>query len=597
MAYSVEYVYQLVDRFSPQLRQINETVDRSKRVVAQASQRMGGMGNRMHDAARKAGGLHSAIGGVGLGAAMTGMVRRSAEVEAAMAGLAKVTDLEGAALKAMEGQLEKISEQLSMDKIGVIQQAVAGVKTGIPVDELSEFVMLSAKMGTAFDISAEQAGQSLSKIQAMMGLPQAGMEGLTDSVNFLADNVAADGSRMIEIIQRASGTFAALKMPTGVSAGFAAFADQMSVSPELAASGIKMMFRGLQEIPGMTDKLLADPIGAVMQTLGELEGLSPEARFNAIIDMFGKEVAPFVTQAVEQRDKLEEAMRLAMSPEASGSMQRELDKVLQTSSAKFKQFGGTFMNTMQTIGDVLTPTLVRLAELGTAGLNAFQSFAQANPVLAQLALGLVGATAAIATVGGAMSLAAPMISGVTGAISGTVSAFKSMALLFATNPILAAVAAIAAAAYLIYTNWDEISAFFSRLWTGVKEAFFGFQNFVMGFDLSEAALTFVNTLVAPIRDTITAIIAFIREQLGGIMDFASGIIDGIANSSLGQFVGNIFADDNTTERAAENKAAMRSETNVNVSGDIGVRADPGTQVTENTVDLNTGANVPKRRRR
>ncbi|MED4373989.1 hypothetical protein P9216_24030, partial [Bacillus licheniformis] len=39
---------------------------------------------------------------------------------------------------------------------------------------------------------------------------------------------------------------------------------------------------------------------------------------------------------------------------------------------------------------------------------------------------------------------------------------------FLTNPILMVVAAIAAAAYLIITNWGPISEFFSGLWEGIK---------------------------------------------------------------------------------------------------------------------------------
>ena len=39
--------------------------------------------------------------------------------------------------------------------------------------------------------------------------------------------------------------------------------------------------------------------------------------------------------------------------------------------------------------------------------------------------------------------------------------------------IVAAVAALAAAAYLIYANWDQVAAFFTALWNRLKEAFDG----------------------------------------------------------------------------------------------------------------------------
>ena len=45
--------------------------------------------------------------------------------------------------------------------------------------------------------------------------------------------------------------------------------------------------------------------------------------------------------------------------------------------------------------------------------------------------------------------------------------------LIISNPIGATIAAIAAAAYLIYRNWDEVKAFFIEAWQEIKEAFDG----------------------------------------------------------------------------------------------------------------------------
>lgn len=53
-------------------------------------------------------------------------------------------------------------------------------------------------------------------------------------------------------------------------------------------------------------------------------------------------------------------------------------------------------------------------------------------------------------------------------------AFKGLGIAIATTPVgwfLAAIALIAAAAYIIYQNWDQIVAFFEEKWAGVKAAF------------------------------------------------------------------------------------------------------------------------------
>ena len=48
--------------------------------------------------------------------------------------------------------------------------------------------------------------------------------------------------------------------------------------------------------------------------------------------------------------------------------------------------------------------------------------------------------------------------------------FRSFSMSMLMNPVGLAVAGIAAAGYLIYTNWDKIKTFFAGFWTGIKPA-------------------------------------------------------------------------------------------------------------------------------
>jgi hypothetical protein len=50
-------------------------------------------------------------------------------------------------------------------------------------------------------------------------------------------------------------------------------------------------------------------------------------------------------------------------------------------------------------------------------------------------------------------------------------------------PLIAAVAAVGAAAYLIYRNWDKIKAFFGKIWDGVKQVFTAFWEWAKGLFL------------------------------------------------------------------------------------------------------------------
>lgn len=54
------------------------------------------------------------------------------------------------------------------------------------------------------------------------------------------------------------------------------------------------------------------------------------------------------------------------------------------------------------------------------------------------------------------------------ALTSALLAFGAAMLLTPAGWFLAAVAAIAAAAYLVYENWEDIAAFFGRIWAGIR---------------------------------------------------------------------------------------------------------------------------------
>lgn len=59
-------------------------------------------------------------------------------------------------------------------------------------------------------------------------------------------------------------------------------------------------------------------------------------------------------------------------------------------------------------------------------------------------------------------------------------AFLIAGRLMLANPVVAVIATIAGAAYLIYRNWADVGPWFGRLWDGVRNIFGGFSDFVTG---------------------------------------------------------------------------------------------------------------------
>lgn len=194
---------------------------------------------------------------------------------------------------------------------------------------------------------------------------------------------------------------------------------------------------------------------------------------------------------------------------------KQMDEQSQTLFGKWSTFKDNFILGMVDIGDAL----MRVFGIGDGldGLTLqiqlireqFKAFAEANPELLKF---IFIATALAAAVGptlivigwmakgfgvlaasgaGAIKMMLMLKTGI-GALIGMVGNFavalkagysvmQAFNLVLAANPIgliIVSIAALAAAAYLIYQNWGPISNFFSGLWAEIKSAFD--QGFIQG---------------------------------------------------------------------------------------------------------------------
>jgi phage-related minor tail protein len=133
--------------------------------------------------------------------------------------------------------------------------------------------------------------------------------------------------------------------------------------------------------------------------------------------------------------------------------------VASTDGGKLKQLSNTIGDVKEQLGEQIVPFLTPLAEKVK---QAVEWFAALSPEIKKN----------IVVVGGLAAAAGPLIAGLGimamgfGAITTAVTAMGAALL---ANPVLAVVAALAAGAYLIYRNWDGLSAWFTGLWDQVRQ--------------------------------------------------------------------------------------------------------------------------------
>ncbi|AUR86532.1 TMhelix containing protein [Vibrio phage 1.086.O._10N.222.51.F8] len=141
-----------------------------------------------------------------------------------------------------------------------------------------------------------------------------------------------------------------------------------------------------------------------------------------------------------------------------------------------------------------------------------------------------------------VGIATVAITGLAIAMNALIGVFTLFNLVLANPVILAVVAvvgALAAAAYLVYSNWDGISAWFSDMWESIK------TTFNIGFEFVKTAFSW-----SPL--------GMIIENWSGITDYFAGLFVGIADmyqSTVGAVMSKVnaakdffgFGDDTDTE--------------------------------------------------
>lgn len=440
------------------------------------------------------------IAGAGA-AALAVPVKISIDFESAMADVAKVVDglkdetgKVTPAYKVMSDQIIEMTTRLPIAAKDIATIVAAGAQSGIAKNELLGFTESAVKMGVAFDITADQAGQSMAEMRAAFKLTQPQVIALADQINYLGNTSPNKAYKIMEVVQR----IGALGEVGGfASSSIAAMAASLTaVEPDVAATGIKNIILALTKGESATKGQIAafdelglksgevaknmqkDAEGTIAVVLQAIKKLPKEKQVSMTNELFGSEALPVVMQYSQGLDTLTKNLNaVSDSKKYAGSMEAEYAARAATTANNIKLAQQAMAALGITIGNVLLPGINSMLGSFNGVMGSVQKWSQANPGLSS---GLVKiAVGTIAIVGGLSALSIGLIAVfgpmmLVGRAFGIVAlAAKGMSMALLTNPITWIVLAIAAAALLIYKNWAPISSFFVGIWNSIKTAFNG----------------------------------------------------------------------------------------------------------------------------
>lgn len=339
-------------------------------------------------------------------------VKQAMQMEDAMAEIKKVVDFKNpSGLKEMEKALERMSLSIPMTADGLAKITAAAGQAGIAEEDLLRFTETAAKMGVAFDISAEEAGEMMAKWRSGMNLTQDQAESLADATNALSNNNAALAKQVGEALKRYGALGKVAGLTEKQTAAMAATIIGAGAEAEVAATGMNAFMRSLTKGGSMTDlqKAAFGNLGFdALQLQKDVQTDAPKTIF-AVLDaiktklpkelqmqyltaMFGEEGARAMGPMLANTEKLRENFDLvANSEKFAGSMLNEFRSRSATTSNSLTLMQNAFTYVSRAIGKPMLGPLREFSESMVKAATIAGDWINKNQSLVTMVLKVAGA--------------------------------------------------------------------------------------------------------------------------------------------------------------------------------------------------------------
>lgn len=390
-------------------------------------------------------------------------IEASIEFESAITGVFKTVDGTDAQLADITQGIKDMSTEIPASTTEISGVAEAAGQLGIATDDILNFTRVMIDLGESTNLTADDAATALAKFANITGTAADNYSRLGSVVVDLGNNFATTEADIVEMSTRlaSAGTLAgfseaeimalaAAMSSVGIEAeaGGTAMTQTLS-SIETAVATQSANLNEFARIAGMTAEEFSkawstSPIEALQGFIAGLGSLDAQGESAVLV------LENLGLTGIRQSNMLK---ALGLAAETLGgtidtankawdentALSIEAGKRYATTESQLKMLSNSYRNLQVAVGDVFTPALVNLSEVGSDVLEDVTAFVEANPELvkALTALGIgVGAFVAALTAYIAISKIAKI------ATEELTTAIKANPYLLAASAIIGLVTAI-----------------------------------------------------------------------------------------------------------------------------------------------------------
>lgn len=510
--------------------------------------------------------------------------KAAVDFESAMADVRKVVDFDTPQQFAqMNEDVLKLSTNLPMAADDIAKIVAAGGQAGIARQDLMQFAEDAVKMGVAFDVTAEQAGDMMAKWRSAFKLNQQDVVALADKINYLGNTTAASAPLISDVVTRIGPLGEIGGVASGEIAALGASMIATGVQSDVAATGIKNLILGMTAGEGatksqaaafqqlgfdaadMAKRMQTDAKGAIMDVFRALQSLPKDQQASVLADLFGKESIGAIAPLLTNLDALESNFKkVGDASQYAGSMEAEYQARSRTTANQLQLAKNAIVAVGIGIGSALLPAINGVLNAIIPVVSAFANWAQQNQGIVQTMVALAASFAGVLLAarsllairagfnmlketarlfytvnqnGQIVLRGAAMASNIFKAgLSGLGTAFRlaatgarALALALMANPIIAIVAVIIAVVAAIIYFWNTNEQF--------RAAIIAIWNNIVAFGMS-----LFSALAAFFTGVWNGIGAIATAVWNAIMAVATTVVSVIMNivSAFGAFFAGVW---------------------------------------------------------
>lgn len=281
-----------------------------------------------------------------------------------------------------------------------------------------------------------------------------------------------------------------LQKANGIDISSLGGADKHKVKKVNKSFGLNLDFsNGKGEFGGLEN---------LFKQLEKIKALSTQKRIEVIKALFGDDAEVATTVSMLMEKGLAGYRETQAKMAAQADLQARVAAQLGTLKNLWDAATGTAQNAFAAFGEVLAPDIKDLVNLIGSLAEKIQGWAKANPETAKTMMRIAAVVALVSVTVGGLGLAlaavvvpfamlryfggmaltplvgliraAPLLASSLGLVGNTI---RAVGMALVTSPIGWLLIAIAAAAYLIWRNWDTLGPKFARLWDSITSTLRG----------------------------------------------------------------------------------------------------------------------------